>query len=282
MVDVSASRRGKGGIELSSLDWLLLHHRVKLMDRREIVRKLDIQPGDHVLDLGCGPGLWTQLLADAVGPGGRVVGVDFDRYLLAHAGRIARESHPTHDISFRQLDFSDLGEVDDKFDVVFFSNCFCYLPDPGPLVERMMGVCRRGGRVIGRNWDGDPFLLYPMPVRLLSLVQHRLAEATENRTEDAYFDHYFGRKMPGLFRRYGFSHVTCDTHVIERFGPADADLATYVQMNGEWMGDKTKDSVDPDILAEWNAHFDPHDPRCVYLSDEFYFCMVEMAVTGYV
>lgn len=282
MGDVSASKHGKGGIELSSLDWLLLHHRVKLIDRQEILRKLDIQPGDRVLDLGCGPGLWTQLLADVVGPGGRILGVDFDRYLLAHAGRVTRESHPKHDISFRQMDFSDIGDIDDEFDVVFFSNCFCYLPEPSPLVERMKGICRRGGRVIGRNWDGDPFLLYPIPAQLLSLVQYRLAEVMEAQTGEAHFDHYFGRKMPGLFRRHGFSHVTCDTHIIERFGPADADLATYIQMNGEWMADKIKDTVDPETHAEWSAHFNPDDRRCVYLSDEFYFCMNEMAVTGYV
>lgn len=282
MGEVSATRQGKGGIELSSLDWLLLHHRVKLLDRQEIVRKLDIQPGDRVLDLGCGPGLWTQLLADAVGPSGRIVGIDFDSYLLAHAGRITRESHPGHDISFRQMDFSDVGTLDETFDVVFFSNCFCYLPDPSTMVGSMTRVTRPGGRIIGRNWDGEPFLLYPMDVGLLSLVQHHLVQATESQTEGAYFDHYFGRKMPGLFRRQDFRHVTCDTHVIQRFGPADSDLAAYIRTNGEWMGDKIKGRVDEASLAEWYAHFNPDDPRCVYLSDEFYFCMIEMAVTGYV
>ncbi len=282
MGEVSATRQGKGGIELSSLDWLLLHHRVKLLDRQEILRKLDIQPGDRVLDLGCGPGLWTQLLADAVGPSGRIVGIDFDSYLLAHAGKITRESHPGHDISFRQMDFSDVGTLDEIFDVVFFSNCFCYLSNPSTIVEGMTRVTRPGSRVIGRNWDGEPFLLYPMDVGLLSLVQHHLVQATENHTEGAYFDHYFGRKMPGLFRRQDFRHVTCDTHVIQRFGPADSDLAAYIRTNGEWMGDKIADRVDKEALAEWYAHFDPDDPRCVYRSDAFYFCMIEMAVTGYV
>lgn len=286
MGEVSATRQGKDGIELSSLDWLLLHHRVKLLDRQEIMRKLDIQPGDHVLDLGCGPGLWSQLLADAVGPSGRIVGIDFDNYLLAYAGKITRESHPGHDISFRQMDFSDIGELDETFDVVFFSNCFCYLPDPSAMVERMKQTARPGGRIIGRNWDGEPFLLSPMDVGLLSLVQHHLVRATEDRSEgaplDHYFDHYFGRKMPGMFRRQGFRHVTCDTHVIERSGPADSDLAAYIRTNGEWMGDKIQGRVDADSLAAWYAHFNPDDPRCVYLSEEFYFCMLEMAVTGYV
>ncbi len=113
MSEVSTSRQGKDGIELSSLDWLLLHHRVKLLDRQAIVRKLDIQPGDRVLDLGCGPGLWTQLLADAVGPAGSVVGVDFDPDLLAHARSISEQSHPNNDIRFLQMDMADISELDE-------------------------------------------------------------------------------------------------------------------------------------------------------------------------
>jgi len=282
MSEVSTSRQGKDGIELSSLDWLLLHHRVKLLDRQAIVRKLDIQPGDRVLDLGCGPGLWTQLLADAVGPAGCVVGVDFDRDLLAHARRITEASHPNIDIRFRMMDMSDIGDLDETFDVIFFSNCFCYIPEPAAVIDVMKRIIRRGGRVIGRNWDGGPFALYPMRERLLTLVQHHLAIALEKQAEVAYFDHYFGRKMPGIFRRHGFSHVTCDTYLIERFGPADAELAAYIQTNGAWMADKVAASLDPSDLAEWRAYFDPEDPGCGYLSEDFYFCMTEMAVTGYV
>ncbi len=190
MGDGGTSKQGKSGIELSSLDWLLLHHRVKLLDRQEIVRKLDIQPGDHVLDLGCGPGLWTQLLADAVGPAGRVVGIDFDQSHLDYAQGITEVSHPNNDIRFQPLDFLDIGDLDETFDVVFFSNCFCYLPDPSPVIATIKQITRPGGRVIGRNWDGGPFLVYPMREQLLSLVQHHIANVLEDPGEGAYFDHY--------------------------------------------------------------------------------------------
>lgn len=44
--------------------------------RREAVRLLNLQPGDTVLDLGCGTGLSLPLLAEAVGSGGRVIGLE--------------------------------------------------------------------------------------------------------------------------------------------------------------------------------------------------------------
>ena len=54
------------------------------------IRLLGLRPGDEVLDLGCGTGLNLPLLLEAVGPGGRVVGLDASPQMLAVARRRAR------------------------------------------------------------------------------------------------------------------------------------------------------------------------------------------------
>ncbi len=55
--------------------------------RAVAVKRLALQPGDAVIDLGCGTGLSLPLLVDAVGPGGQVIGVDASPHMLARARR---------------------------------------------------------------------------------------------------------------------------------------------------------------------------------------------------
>src|SRR5580692_6169857 len=56
------------------------------------VAELAIRPGDVVLDLGCGPGADLPALAEAAGPGGRVIGIDNDpAAVLAEARQVLRD-----------------------------------------------------------------------------------------------------------------------------------------------------------------------------------------------
>jgi demethylmenaquinone methyltransferase/2-methoxy-6-polyprenyl-1,4-benzoquinol methylase len=53
--------------------------------RLQAVRALRLRPGDTVIDMACGTGLNFRLLEKAVGPGGRIVGVDLTDAMLAQA-----------------------------------------------------------------------------------------------------------------------------------------------------------------------------------------------------
>jgi ubiquinone/menaquinone biosynthesis C-methylase UbiE len=53
--------------------------------RRRAVQALGLRPGDTVVDVACGTGLNFSLLEEAIGPGGRIVGVDLTDAMLARA-----------------------------------------------------------------------------------------------------------------------------------------------------------------------------------------------------
>jgi ubiquinone/menaquinone biosynthesis C-methylase UbiE len=55
--------------------------------RKRSVRALNLQPGDTVVEVGCGTGLNFSLLQEAVGPEGRIVGVDLTDAMLEQARR---------------------------------------------------------------------------------------------------------------------------------------------------------------------------------------------------
>ena len=77
-----------------------------------LVATLGLQPGDSVLDLGCGPGLYTTRLAEK---GLRVTGVDYSRRSIDYAAEFARQNHL--EIRYRYQDYLTL-EDENLYDAV--------------------------------------------------------------------------------------------------------------------------------------------------------------------
>ena len=75
--------------------------------RLRVLELLEVQPGMRVLDMACGPGTLTRLLAADVGPSGEVVGVDLAPGMidLARAAGIANARFEVMDIE--ELEFAD-------------------------------------------------------------------------------------------------------------------------------------------------------------------------------
>lgn len=70
--------------------------------RQAALAALALQPGMTVVDVGCGTGASFDLLVDAVGPGGRVLGVDASPGMLAKAQRRAQR-HGWHNVELVQV-----------------------------------------------------------------------------------------------------------------------------------------------------------------------------------
>ncbi len=105
-----------------------------------------LQPGEVVLDLGSGAGFDCFLAAQAVGPSGRVIGVDMTPEMLERARRTAARDGYAN-VEFRLGDIEDLPVEDDSVDVVI-SNCVINLaPDKARAFAEAFRVLRPGGRM---------------------------------------------------------------------------------------------------------------------------------------
>jgi ubiquinone/menaquinone biosynthesis C-methylase UbiE len=91
-----------------------------------LVQASGARPGDRVLDVGCGPGFFTRLLAEAVGPDGAVVGVDAAPEMISYASRKARGME---NCRFQVGAAESLPFDPGSFDVVVSSLMVHHLPD---------------------------------------------------------------------------------------------------------------------------------------------------------
>ncbi|WP_343601151.1 methyltransferase domain-containing protein [Mycobacterium sp.] len=111
---------------------------------RPPIEWLNIPAGGIALDVGCGPGSVTALLARAVGPDGLALGVDVSEPMLARAVRA--QSGPQ--VAFLRANAQQLPLRDATVDAVVSIAVLQLIPDPSAAVAEMARVLRPGGRLI--------------------------------------------------------------------------------------------------------------------------------------
>lgn len=115
---------------------------------RMAVDALDPQPGDHVLDVGCGSGHAVALLAQRVGASGHVTGVDGSATMIAQARRANATELSESRVSLMVADFDHLPFEPCSFDGIIASNVIYFWNDPASMVARLRGLLKPGGRLV--------------------------------------------------------------------------------------------------------------------------------------
>ncbi len=114
--------------------------------RQSIIRNLDVQPNEHILEVGVGTGLALPMYPRHC----RIVGIDLSDGMLAKA----KERAEAHKLVHVQLHLMDAGAMefgDDSFDTVVAAYVVTAVPDYRKVVDEMIRVCRPGGRIIMLN-----------------------------------------------------------------------------------------------------------------------------------
>ena len=108
---------------------------------RDLAAQVEVPAGGRVLDLGCGPGNSTAVLAERFGQA-TVIGADNSPQMLERA----RRDHP--ELTFMELDATgDLSTYEGSFDLVFSNACLHWVPDHPTLLPRLMRLLRPGGQL---------------------------------------------------------------------------------------------------------------------------------------
>ncbi len=119
--------------------------------RRTLLGHLGLRGTSEVLEAGSGPGTALTDLLEWVGPGGRIVGIDPTRALVAQAQERAREARApqaTYDVGdIRQIDWPD-----NTFDAAFCDKILVHVEPVSQAIAELVRVTRVGGRVGAVEW----------------------------------------------------------------------------------------------------------------------------------
>jgi ubiquinone/menaquinone biosynthesis C-methylase UbiE len=193
-----------------------LYHTRDAARRREVVLEaLQLQPGESVLDIGTGPGFLAVEMADAVGPGGKIRGIDQSEPMLEMARkRCASKSW----VSFQAGVATDLPAGDATFDVAVSVQVYEYIPDVAKALSEMYRVIRPGGRaaIVSTDWD--------------AIAWHASDSVRMSRVLSAFAEHCAYTALPRTLapqlRQAGF--VLKEQRVIPQFNPMyDPDTYSY-------------------------------------------------------
>jgi SAM-dependent methyltransferase len=112
-----------------------------------VVRQLDVSPGSHVLEIGCGPGLAVHAIA-VRHPESHIVGIDRSPAMLHQAQRRNAAFIQEGRVEIRLADAEALPCDDATFDIAVAVHVLYFWPDPVKTLREVHRVLRPGGSVI--------------------------------------------------------------------------------------------------------------------------------------
>jgi len=167
----------------------------------DILRQLDLDPGDSVVDFGSGAGYFALKMAPRVAPNGRVLAIDLRRQSLAFLWiRAVLGGHWNLHVT--------RGEVDDPTlppgtnDAVLIANTYHELTAPAPILKALFASMRSGARMV--VVDRGPRTVDT--AHDVATAHHEVTSALAERD----------------ILQHGFETVTRDDRFIDR--PADDDI----------------------------------------------------------
>src|SRR5690348_11860928 len=105
-----------------------------------------LEPGEHVLDVGCGAGMDSLVAAQMVGAAGSVTGIDMTAEMTAKARR-SRELMGAANVAIVDGSAEQLPFDDGRFDVVISNGVIDLIPDKDAVFSEITRVLRPGGRI---------------------------------------------------------------------------------------------------------------------------------------
>jgi ubiquinone/menaquinone biosynthesis C-methylase UbiE len=222
-----AIRGGKEGKER-----LNLLARVMLPTTLQLLNAVGINKGMRCLDVGCGGGHVTLLMARLVGPEGQVVGTDMDGEVIA----LAREDGRTaklDNVEFRRAD-ARMFQTTGEYDLVYARFLLSHLSEPERCLEEMVRACKVKGAIVLEDIDFSGSFCYPT-----CAAYDRYTQLYQDVVNQRGGDANIGPKLPGMLREADAENVLMS--VIQ---------PTHLEGEGKLMASITMQRIADAVISE--------------------------------
>ena len=225
------------------------------------IDRLDLRPGQHVADIGCGPGVTTAELARRVAPDGTATGIDVSPGMVSAATARA-EAHGADNLRFV---LGDPGEgALGPFDAVFSRFGVMFFDDPGTAFANLCRSIRPGGRFVAVAWaalNANPWM-YLTNMFAAGPLEAELTPPAPD--EPGPFSLADPAKTTTLLESSGFVDVSVDQHGGAWTAPvASAEdaigrLLAVGPMGGAWAsaGDDARKAAVDAVAGAFDDHRD--------------------------
>jgi ubiquinone/menaquinone biosynthesis C-methylase UbiE len=126
--------------------------RLALLPIETVMALVDVKAGDRVLDIGCGPGVFTVPLARAVGESGQVFAADLQPEMVDACGQRV-EALGLSNVAVGRSEESAVPLPPGSVDLIFACHLLHELEDPAAFLAELRRVLRPGGRLAAVEWE---------------------------------------------------------------------------------------------------------------------------------
>ena len=257
---------------------LELMNRFQEPEAHTLIADLGLPAGSRGLDVGCGVGLYALWLAEAVGPRGRVVGVEPSTERVEEARALVGHLLPGPRLEFREGDATKLDVADAALDWLWCGDVLHHVQETGRALAEFARVVRPGGQIVIKESQLLHGLFLPGHPALERRLRQAEMECSRHEGGELAFEERRQRTL-GSLRAAGLAVDSFRTYLLERRAPLSAAARDYIQrvvFDRNW-GPRLRDLLGPVEWRQRSGLCDADSPNFI-LGGPDYYCLYPISV----
>jgi len=237
------------GRPLSSSDWLYEHHIAKLPERTNFIKNLfsNFKP-KRIVDLGCGTGLWLELINNTIDFDCEFIGIDSDKLALEEAQK--RSVKWNKKVTYIESDFMNIQDLPEA-DLYLAFNVFSYIKSPSYFIDGIKDKLSQNGKLVIRQYDGAAIRFGPMSHELRINIENVLFNSV-NYSQS--FKHYDLDRVFEAIENSNFEHKEINFELFKRNSPYPQDFYKYYSNTIKWTINYLNENMSKELQHWYDKH----------------------------